>query len=103
MVPIVLRKSPLEIAEFESSFSLIYAAPTAPAATFSFRSANRFIRGFVMKVVTSAIETIIENSIGERIPTSRPTFSTTSSTSPRVFIINPSWQASRSTWGRSWR
>lgn len=45
--------------------------------------------GDVIKVVTRAIVTIIENSAGVRIPRSRPTFSTTSSTSPRVLSRHP--------------
>ena len=41
-------------------------------------------------VVTSAISTIIVNSVGEMTPRSRPTLSTMSSISPRVFISTPS-------------
>ena len=48
-----------------------------------------------MKVVTSAISTIIANSAGEITPMSRPTLSTTSSMSPRVFISVPIAQESR--------
>src|SRR5450631_2431217 len=45
--------------------------------------------GVVMNVVASAMSTIIVKSVGERMPRSRPAFSITSSTSPRVFIRTP--------------
>jgi hypothetical protein len=48
-----------------------------------------------MKVVTSAIRTIIVNTCGVITPRSRPRLSTISSISPRVFINNPSAEASR--------
>ena len=48
-----------------------------------------------MAVVTIAMMTIIVNSRGLRTPRSRPTFSTTSSISPRVFIRMPRRAAKR--------
>src|SRR3954464_15437823 len=59
----------------------------AGCETCSFFAAKQAIRGVVMKVVTRAIKTIIENRTGERIPFSSPTLRTTNSTRPRVFII----------------
>ena len=46
--------------------------------------------GLVMKVVTSAIRTIMVKRAGESTPISSPAFRTTSSTNPRVFISTPS-------------
>ena len=51
--------------------------------------------GEVAKVVTSAIITIIEKTVGEMTPRSKPMLSTTSSIRPRVFIRMPSALASR--------
>ncbi len=48
-----------------------------------------------MKVVTSAMMTIMENSAGEITPISRPMLRMTSSIRPRVFISVPSPAASR--------
>ncbi len=45
--------------------------------------------GVVMNVVTNAMRTIMVKSAGDRTPRSSPAFSTTSSTSPRVFIKTP--------------
>ena len=42
-----------------------------------------------MKVVISAISTIIVNSVGEMTPRSSPMLSTMSSIRPRVFISTP--------------
>ena len=52
--------------------------------------------GTVISVVAKAISTSIENSGGERIPKSNPTFKATSSTRPRVFNRTPSASESRS-------
>src|SRR5687768_752263 len=64
-------------------------------ATFARPRSRKSSRGFVMAVVTSAINTIIANSVGDSTPISRPTFRITSSISPRVFIKAPSDRASR--------
>ena len=45
--------------------------------------------GVVMKVVTSAMRTIMVNRAGDRTPRSSPAFRITSSTNPRVFIRTP--------------
>jgi hypothetical protein len=45
--------------------------------------------GVVMKVVASAMRTIIANRAGDTTPRSSPAFTTTSSTSPRVFSKTP--------------
>ncbi len=51
--------------------------------------------GVVMKVVTSAMMTIIENSAGEMTPISSPMLRMTNSIRPRVFINVPRPAASR--------
>ena len=50
--------------------------------------------GVVARVVTTAMSTNIAKSVGERTPRSSPTFRTTSSIRPRVFMRMPSEAAS---------